>query len=381
MNPTTLPASSFFHQPNLIFGAGTLPALAFELNVLGIKRALLVTDQGLVAAGLVKKTVTACGQEVGVHVFDTVTENPVFSDVDRGTSIYAQQACDGVIALGGGSVIDTAKMIAFLSKNPGGINNYIGVPNALHGPSAPLIVIPTTAGTGSESSPSAGIHPDPSSPSVGMGSRFLVPRLAILDSDLTQTLPKRLVAATGIDTLSHCIEGYFSKKTIPFGKSMALEGIQLVSTHLKNAVNYPKDETSRAQMMLAAFAGGRSIGMGLGPAHAIAIACSDQGYHHGILSGIGLIATLQLTCAQIPEKAREVAQAMGLQSGVSVVKAIEQLIRDLELPCNLFELKYVCSDLTKLAELVHKSHFNLFAPYHPTNEEYRQMLGKSLHLN
>ena len=367
--------------PHLLFGPGSLSQLSNELKVLGIHHPLIVTDKGVKQAGLLTKTIDACGNEAKTSIFDQVTENPLFSDVEKGLHIYKESACDSVIALGGGSVIDTAKIIALLGKNKGEASNYLGVPNAIHGQSAPLIVIPTTAGTGSEASHSAGLHPDAIKPSVGMSSRYLIPKLAILDPDLTKSLPKHLTAATGIDALSHCIEGFFSKKEIPLGKNLALEGIRLATTHLKNATNNQDDVNARAQMMLSAFCGGISIGMGLGPAHAIAITCSDQGFHHGILSGIGLIETLQITCAQIPDKAKEVAQAMGLKPDINLAQGLKELMRELELPCNLFELGYKSKDLSNLAVLAHRSHFNIFAPYHPTISEYTEILKKSLNID
>ncbi len=372
---TELPSA--LNLPRVLFAAGALSALAGELAAMGIHKPLLVTDQGLVSVGLAAKAMAACGKSVP-EVFDNVTENPLFADVDKGAALYARQGCDGVVALGGGSVIDTAKMIALLATNPGSVADYAGVRNAPHGPGAPLIVIPTTAGTGSEASPSAGIHPDAASPSVGMGSRHLVPRLAILDPDLTRSLPPRLTAATGIDALSHCIEGFLSKKDIPLGKSIALDGIARVARYLRRATTNRDDAEARGEMMLAAFAGGAAIAMGLGPAHAVAIACSDQGFHHGVLSGIGLVATLEATGAHVPERAAEVAAALGLERGHPLAPAIASLMRELGLPATLGELNYVPHDLEALATAAHQSHFNLFAPFHPTASDYAGMLAESL---
>ncbi len=367
--------------PRVLFCAGALSALAGELEAMGVRRPLLVTDQGLVAAGLAAKAIAACGKTAVPAIFDNVTENPLFADVDKGAAWYTQQGCDGVVALGGGSVIDTAKMIALLAANPGSCATYAGVRNAAHGPAAPLIVIPTTAGTGSEASPSAGIHPDAATASVGMNSRHLVPKLAILDPDLTRSLPARLTAATGVDALSHCIEGFLSKKDIPLGKSIALDGIARVARNLRRAVANRDDALSRGEMMLAAFAGGASIGMGLGPAHAIAIACSDQGFHHGVLSGIGLVATLDATSAHVPDRAAEIAMAMGLERTASPGQAVASLMRELDLPATLAELKYVPRDLPALALAAHQSYFNLSAPFHPTASDYAAMLTQSLSTN
>lgn len=364
--------------PRTLFAAGAISALRAEMAALGVCRPLLVTDKGLVSTGLVAKAIAAWGDEATIVVFDAVTENPLFSDVDRGASVYATQACDGVLALGGGSVIDTAKFIALLASNPGPVSRYAGVPGASHRSAAPLVVVPTTAGTGSEASPSAGIHPDATTASAGMNSRHLVPAVAILDPDFTGSLPPRLTAATGIDALSHCIEGFLSRKDQPLGEAIALDGIRRIAGHLRRAVADGGDKDARAEMLLAAYAGGVSIGMGLGPAHAIALTCSDQDFHHGVLSGIGLVATLDATARRAPERVAAVAVAFGLAPSESLAQAVAVLMRELGLPATLAELGYAASDVQALADAAHRSYFNVFAPFHPSVAEYREMFAASL---
>lgn len=364
--------------PRTLWAAGAVSALAGELAALGVRRPMLVTDKGVLAAGLVAQVADAYGDAGSMVVFDGVTENPVFSDVDDGTALYARQACDGVVALGGGSVIDTAKFIALLATNAGAITDYVGKPGVAHGAAAPLVVIPTTAGTGSEASHSAAIHPDATAPGLGMSSRHLIPTLAILDPVMTIGLPARLTAATGIDALSHCIEGYLSDKDQPLGKAIALDGIARVASALRLAVSEPGNLGARTQMMLAAFAGGVSIGMGLGPAHAVALACSDQGFHHGVLSGIGLVATLDATAAKAPERIAAIAQAFGLTPASSLAAEIAGLMRELGLPATLAELGYAAAKVQDLADAAQRSHFNLFAPFKPSAGEYASMLEASL---
>ena len=366
--------------PRTLYAAGAIQALPAELAVLGVRRPLVVTDKGLAAAGVSGKVVSACGDAVTAVLFDGVTENPLFSDVDAGLASYAAGGCDGVIAIGGGSVIDTAKMIALLATNPGSVADYAGVPNVRHGPSAPLVVIPTTAGTGSEASPSAGIHPDAVTASVGMNSRHLVPTLAVLDPELTVSLPRRLTAATGIDALSHCIEGYLSNRDQPLGKSIALDGIRRIVRFLPRAVADGTDLEARGEMMLAAFAGGVSIGMGLGPAHAIALTCSDQGFHHGVLSGIGLVATLDATAEQVPARVAVVSEAFGLPPSASLAQGIAALMRQLGLPATLAELGYSAKDPQAMATAAERSHFNLSAPFRPNALHYAEFMTRSLRL-
>ncbi len=367
--------------PRTLFGAGAIKALPAELESIGARRPLVVTDRGLAAAGIADRVTAACGPAAPTVLYDSVTENPLFADVDAGYALYAAQACDAVIAVGGGSVIDTAKMIALLATNPGSVADYAGKPNVPHCPTSPLIVIPTTAGTGSEASPSAGIHPDSQTASVGMSSRHLVPTLAVLDPELTVSLPPRLTAATGIDALSHCIEGYLSDRDQPLGKSIALDGIRRVAHYLKLAVGDGSDLEARGEMMLAAFAGGISIAMGLGPAHAIAITCSDQGFHHGVLSGIGLVATLDATAQQAPDRMAEVAEAFGLPASGSLAQSVADLMRELGLPATLAELGYVAGDTAVMAAAAERSHFNLSAPFRPSASHYAEYLRRSLSPN
>ena len=366
--------------PRTLFAAGAIRALPAELESLGVRRPLLVTDKGLVAAGVTAKVLDACGDAVTAVLFDGVTENPLFSDVDAGAASYAAHACDGVVAVGGGSVIDTAKMIALLATNAGSVADYAGVRDVRHGPAAPLVVIPTTAGTGSEASPSAGIHPDAVTASVGMNSRHLVPRLAVLDPELTVSLPRRLTAATGIDALGHCIEGYLSNRDQPLGKSIALDGIRRVIRNLQPAVDDGTDLAARGEMLLAAFAGGISIGMGLGPAHAIALTCSDQGFHHGVLSGIGLVSTLDATAEHVPERMAAVSKAFGLPASASVARGVATLMRELGLPASLAELGYAAKDLQAMAAAAEGSHFNLSAPFRPNASQYGEFIARSLNL-
>jgi alcohol dehydrogenase class IV len=143
-------------------------------------------------------------------------------------------------------------------------------------------------------------------------------------------------------------------------------------------VSHGADAQARADMLLAAYAGGVSIGMGLGPAHAIALTCSDQGFHHGVLSGIGLVATLDATAARAPARVAAVAAAFGVPSTESLARAVASLMRELGLPATLAELGYAADDVQALADAAHRSYFNVFAPFHPSAADYRAMIASSL---
>ncbi len=362
--------------PRTLFATDAVSALAAEAAALGMRRPLLVTDHGLVAAGVVGRL--QWGASLSATVFDSVSENPVFADADRGAAMYRHGRCDGVVALGGGSVIDTAKYIALLATNPGSVGDYAGVDGASVSPTAPLIVLPTTAGTGSEANATAGIHPTADKPAVGVASRHLLADLVICDPTLTISLPPRLTAATGVDALTHCIEGYLSRNRHRVAEAFALDGVARVMAWVRRAVLAGDDLEARSQMMVAAYSGGVAIQLGLGPAHAIAITCGDRGFHHGILSGIGVIAAVDTMAAKQPERADDLRRAMGLPEGASIGAAVASLMRELSLPTSLRELNYGAADADALGEIAHHSFFNASAYYHPSRGDYADMIRTSL---
>jgi 4-hydroxybutyrate dehydrogenase len=364
--------------PRALFARNAIAALPEELDVLGIRRPLIVTDRGVVRAGLSARVIAAIGNYASVPIFDGVTENNVFADADGGAALYSREKCDGVIALGGGSVIDASKCIALLAANPGSIADYAGKPDVRIIGAAPIVAIPTTAGTGSDADMHAGIHPDSTSKSMGVSSNHLKPRVAILDPELTISLPPRLTAATGIDALSHCVESYMSRGDVPLAKAIALEGAGKAMRYIRRAVADGTDIEARSEMLLAAFAGGVALSMGAGPAHAIALTCSEQGFQHGILSGIGMVATLDSVAGHQPERAARLADAMGISRSASLSRTVAELMRELGLPASLGELGYEVKDLSVIAQEAHASFCNLSAFHHPSVAEYAAMISASL---
>src|SRR5512146_214149 len=182
-------AMAFLMQvPRVHLDFGAVRALPAEFAALGITRPLLLTDRGLVACGVAARVRDAVAGRNDLVVFDEVPENPTVEGVNRAIDLYRREGCDGVVALGGGSVIDTAKAVAVVAGHPGPITDYMGKPDSITHNVVPLIAIPTTAGTGSEASRGAGIHPDAKSRSNGLNSHHIVPRVAICDPELTVSL-------------------------------------------------------------------------------------------------------------------------------------------------------------------------------------------------
>lgn len=356
--------------PKLVAGIGKLSALADELLAWEIRRPMLLSDAGLQRVGLVDKVVHHLPPDAVVHA--GVGENPTCADADKAFESYSKAGCDGIVALGGGSVLDTAKFVAAMVHcRELSAGELIGHSEWVGPRVAPLIAIPTTVGTGSESSPASGLHPDAHSRAVGLRSPFLVPRLVLCDAELVRSLPRRLVAATGIDALSHCLEGALAQPVHPIVDAIALDGLQRSVAHLPAAVDGSVDDLQ--MMMLASFAGGAAIHKGLGPVHAIALACGDQHLHHGALVAAAIPAVMGLLAERAPQATARIAQALGLATGQALALSLRELILSLGLAVNLRELGYRPGSMDELVAAMAASPFNRTAAYAPTADEYHAL--------
>jgi alcohol dehydrogenase class IV len=369
---------AFLQLPALHFGLGALARLPEELGALGVRNPLFVTDQGIVHCGGFDRVKAAMGDGVDACIHGDIPENPTYEGVDLAYAAYRRHSCDGVVAVGGGSVIDSAKIVAVLGGHGGLAADIVGFSERITPAVVPLVVIPTTAGTGSEVSPDAGVHPDAKSRSAGVTSRHVIPKVAICDPVMTVTLPSRLTASTGLDALSHCIEGYLAVPSSPPIDAMALDGISRVFRYLPAVMKRGDDLDARGHVMLAAFEGGAAIAKGLGPGHAIAISCGDQGLHHGVLSALGILASLPVMQAKVPEKVRALATAIETSESADVVGAVRGLMRRLGLPVSMREAGYRLNDMNELARACAASHFNFTSPYRPSEREFAEMLS-SIH--
>ena len=359
--------------PRLQLHDGAVQTLPFELLFHGVAKPLLMSDAGVSKCGIVDRVLRFAPKDT--VVFDRVTENPIFADCDSAAKAYVEADCDCIVAVGGGSVIDAAKLTAVVAGHGGRAADYAGFSERITRRVAPLIIIPTTAGTGSECSPGAGVHPDGKSHAAAIGGPFIIPKSAICDPDLTLTLPASLTAATGIDAITHCIEGYLATPASPLIDTLALDGIRRIFENIEKVVRDGGNRAARLEMMTAAFAGGVAIQKGLGPAHAIANACGDQGIHHGKLSAIGLLASLRLLEAKAPEKLAELHRAMGLSPEETVSGGLHDLMQRLGLPTTLEGAGFVAGSIADLAKLCADSHFNRTCPYRPSINEYAVLLA------
>jgi alcohol dehydrogenase class IV len=280
-----------FNFPTVILhGEGSLEALASRLRGQA-KRALLVTDATLAKAGLaadVKAVLEQAG--VGIAVFDGVHPNPVEEDVERGLEAYRREGCDSLVALGGGSPMDAAKVMRFMAVHPGPLAQYDdakGGDRLIVNPMPPLCAIPTTAGTGSEVGRSGVIILRATGRKTIFFHPRLIPDIAVLEPRLTAGLPPHITAATGIDAFTHCLEAYLAPVFHPMADGIALEGIRLILRHLPAAHARGSDLAARSAMQIAASMGATAFQKGLGMIHSLAHPLSARyNTHHGLANAL-----------------------------------------------------------------------------------------------
>jgi alcohol dehydrogenase class IV len=325
--------TAFSFPTPILFGAGALSELPARLVRLGIRRPLVVTDQGLLTAPpfrMLEAVLGASDREQQWFVYSGVHPNPVEEDVVGAAQAYRQHGCDGVIAFGGGSPLDAGKAARLLIKSPSlrlaefdYTADWSGLPA--------LVCIPTTAGTGSEVGRSSVITPAGASSKKVIFHPELLAKLVILDPELTRDLPPKLTAATGADALTHCIESFTCPVFHPMCDGIALEGIRLITAALPKAFHKGADIEARGHMLVAAAMGAISFQKDLGVTHSLAHPLSTVcGLHHGLANALCLKAAMEFNAARKPGLYRRVGIACGLDvirsSDVAADEAVVQWI-------------------------------------------------------
>jgi alcohol dehydrogenase len=288
-----LPVYYEFHNPvKIISGRKALESLPFELGQMGAAKPLIVTDPGVVSAGLVKHVLNAflgSGLTIG-GVFDQVPPDSAKKTVSETAQAYRQAGCDALIAVGGGSAIDTGKAANILvSENADDLTPFVGS-DLLKRPLKPFVVIPTTSGTGSEVTCAAVIADPDKNVKLALTSRYLLPRLAILDPRMTLTLPPRITAATAMDTLAHAMESCTSIQKNPLSDAYAWAAIRLLKLHLLDVIRNGRDEMGRLALANASCMAGLAFSNSMvGVVHALGHACGGLcPIPHGVAMNIFL---------------------------------------------------------------------------------------------
>jgi len=359
------------------------PAISSELAPLGISRPLLVTDPGVVSAGLFDRLLDALPKTVVPTVFSDTPSNPTETASRKARDLYVESGCDGSIAFGGGSAIDLAKAAGLLATHDKDLSCYAAIEGGverIRPVLPPLIAIPTTAGTGSEVGRGALIILDDGR-KLGLISPHLIPKLAICDPTLTHSLPPGLTAGTGMDALAHCVETYCATVYNPPADGIAMDGLPRASANIVTAVEKGGDAHARREMMAAAMNGALAFQKGLGGVHAISHALGGlAGYdlHHGTLNAILLPYVLEFNAPAVAHRFADLAQAMGLGPDADLADEIFRLTGRLGLPTRLSQMGVDMAAIEKAAPLAEKDHTNSTNPRRATASDYLELMKQAL---
>jgi len=331
-----------FKAPSVIVnGPGAAKEVGSFAKGIG-KKALIVTDSNLEKLGLlndVKNSLGAAG--IPFAIYNKVISEPTMDYTDEGLKIYQKARADFLVAVGGGSPIDAAKAIAALANNPGKMSDFAG-PNKIPRPGAPLIAIPTTAGTGSEVTQFTIITDTTRDVKMLIASPHIIPRVALVDPLMTLTMPQGITAATGLDALTHAIEAYISAKAQPITDTLALQAIRVIAGNLRQAWSNGENIEARTNVLIGALQAGMAFSnSSVALVHGMARPIGAY-FHvpHGVSNAALLPMVIEFSIPGNPKRYAEIAGAMGeITGGLSVLDAayltagaVERLNQDLKVP-------------------------------------------------
>lgn len=366
------------------FEPGATKRTGAELQRLGMKRPLICTDRGIVAAGILDQLKAHWPENMPWIVFDGTPPNPTEAAVKQALETYRSEGCDGIVAMGGGSPIDLGKAVNLLVNHAEPLAQYETARKGQGkiGKVGPLIAIPTTAGTGTEVSVGTVIVTADGRKST-IASPHLIPDVAICDPVLTLKLPATLTAATGMDAVTHCIEAYLSPLYNPIADAIGLDGLKraIAGGALERAVADGSDIEARSDMMMAAVEGALAFTKGLGAVHSMSHAAGRIEHlklHHGTLNAVLLPPVLAFNAPHVEEKLGAIASAMGLKSSRDVADGIVALNQRLGIPADLGAMGVTAEAVEEMVAYAVDDVSTLTNPVRPTAEDYRALFQASL---
>ena len=377
----------FVLPTRIVFGAGASKNLAQELTNMGKKKPLIVTDKGLINAGVVGKVLKGL-TEAGMNydIFDEIEPNPRDLTVQRGYELAKALNNDSLVAIGGGSSMDTAKGIGVLLTHGGSISDYEGLGKVTK-PICDLIAIPTTVGTGSEVTFWSVITDTKRHFKMSVGSPLIAPKVALVDPDLVETLPPAIVASTGMDALTHAVEGYTCTLAEPITDACGIYAIRLLSENLRKAV-WDNDKEAKGNLLM----GSLIAGICFGNSDIAGVHCMGEALGglydtpHGVAMAILLPYVMDYNYVSDYKKFAEMAKAMGentdnlpeQQAAYAAIRAVEKLNRDLKIPT----LKEIGVKFDDLPELAKRSAVNVSVDSNPrvaTEKDFLDIFLKAYH--
>ena len=377
----------YITQIEIDFGAVRL--LPAECERYGMRRPLVVSDAGVRAAGVLQQALDALGATPHA-VFDGTPSNPTEAAIRAAVAVYRDAGCDGLVAVGGGSSIDLAKGVAIAATHEGPLAHYATIEGGSPriGPQvAPLIAVPTTAGTGSEVARGAILIVDDGR-KLGFHSWHLVPKIALLDPELTLRLPPGLTAATGMDAIAHCMETFMAPAPNPPADGIALDGLARGWAHIEHATADGSDREARWQMMSASMQGALAFQKGLGCVHSLSHSLGgvNPKLHHGTLNAVFLPAVVRFNAAapsiRDERRLQRMAQAMGLagcdDAGHAVADAISAMNGRLGLPGGLAAMGVGAELFERVIDGALADHCHKTNPVLATRDDYHRMLAQSM---
>jgi 4-hydroxybutyrate dehydrogenase len=377
--------STIHYITQIEFDFGAVQRLADACAQARITRPLVVTDAGVRAAGVLQPALDAL-RELPAAVFDRTPSNPTEAAVRAAAALYAQHGADGLVAVGGGSSIDLAKGVAIAATHPGALRTYATIEGGspkITAQVAPLIAVPTTAGTGSEVARGAIVIVDDGR-KLGFHSWHLVPKLAVCDPDLTLGLPPLLTAATGMDAVAHCMETFISAAFNPPADGIALDGLARAWAHIERATRHGTDREARRQMMSASMQGALAFQKGLGCVHSLSHSLGglDPRLHHGTLNAVFLPAVLrfnaQADSVRSEQRLARMAHAMGVARADDVPAAVADMNARLGLPAGLAAMGVSRDAFARIVEGALADHCHKTNPRLASADDYLAMLDASM---
>jgi len=352
------------HLPPMLIGTGVLNQIGNRAKALKMTKALFVCDPTMKKIGRADEVIGNLKKNgIETVLFTDIEPDPPVREIDHLGTLYQQEGCDGIIGMGGGSSMDAAKALSVRVTHAGPLIEYeslAGGTAKIKGPLPPVICIPTTAGTGSEANTYAVITDTERGIKFIIMSELIVPQLAIIDPDISKTMPKGLTAETGIDALAHCIEGYVGTLIPyhPYYSALAFYGVKLAGKNLVRACHTPDDMEARTDMAMAAVYGGVAFAKGLGIGHILGHAIGAR-YHiaHGRSVAPGLLCFARANKEVCAEAFEEIAWHLN-RSG-DLEEGLRKLYKEVELPTRFSELGVPEADLPRIAFEASKDVVNL----------------------